>query len=162
MDAITALLEQYSIESTFLLIILVLIAVKFLGELFDYFRDRVGQRYEEATRAKKDKEEVLEKIEELQKGIIEVKEHLVDLDLKIAEINQEMSIHKKHLIENTRVNFLNAHAKYVYEQKQIDDATLQNLQHLYVSYKEDGGNGFVDQLMKEIESLDRVNPYDKK
>jgi hypothetical protein len=55
-----------------------------------------------------------------------------------------------------------AHAKYCYELGAIDDSMKQNLEYLYVRYKENGGNSFVDDLMSEIRELKTINPYELK
>jgi hypothetical protein len=68
-----------------------------------------------------------------------------------------MKLVQERLQENTRSFLIDAHHKFCYEVKGIDDLNLQSLERRYLYYKSAGGNSFVDELMKEIRELPKIN-----
>ena len=61
--------------------------------------------------------------------------------------------------ENTRSYLIDAHHKFCYERKAIDELNLQSMERRYLYYKAAGGDSFIDGLMEEVRKLPRINLY---
>jgi hypothetical protein len=61
--------------------------------------------------------------------------------------------------ENSRSFLIDAHHKFCYHYKKIDDLNLQSIERRYLYYKTAGGDTFIDHLMEEIRSLPRVTVF---
>ena len=68
-----------------------------------------------------------------------------------------MKLVQERLQENTRSFLIDAHHRFCYEVKGIDDLNLQSLERRYMFYKTAGGDSFIDDLMDEIRELPRLN-----
>ena len=70
-----------------------------------------------------------------------------------------MALVQERLQENTRSYLIDAHHKFCYEKRAIDDLSLQAMERRYLYYKTAGGNSFIDGLMDEVRNLPRINLY---
>ena len=70
-----------------------------------------------------------------------------------------MALVQERLQENTRSYLIDAHHKFCYEIKAIDDLNLQAMERRYLYYKTAGGNSFIDGLMDQVRQLPRINFY---
>ena len=75
------------------------------------------------------------------------------------EIDQSIALVQERLQENTRSYLIDAHHKFCYDIKAIDDLSLQAMERRYLYYKTAGGNSFVDNLMDEVRNLPKINFY---
>ena len=66
MDAITTLLSQLSIEGIILVIVLFAVAVKFLGELFEYLYNKLKKYFDIKDAKEEQHEEIMNKLNVLE------------------------------------------------------------------------------------------------
>ena len=178
MGEFTFLLNNYSIEQIILILIVVLLCCKVLIEIFNYFYDKARNYFGVKNTQQSWEDKVAKELEVLNNQMQEVQvrqqqqQHkLTRVEEKIDKIetySQEnynnyiqlensMKLVQERLQENTRSFLIDAHHKFCYEVKGIDDLNLQSLERRYLYYKSAGGNSFVDELMKEIRELPKIN-----
>lgn len=80
-------------------------------------------------------------------------EHQIQLDRSLALVQERLQ-------ESARSDLLDAHHKFCYEFKKIDDLSLQSIERRYLYYKTAGGDTFIDHLMEEVRQLPRVGYYE--
>jgi hypothetical protein len=81
-------------------------------------------------------------------------EHQIQLDRYLALVQESLQ-------ESARSDLLDAHHKFCYEFKKIDDLSLQSIERRYLYYKTAGGDTFIDHLMEEVRELPRISYYEK-
>lgn len=185
MDAITTLLSNLSVEGIILIIVLFAVAIKFLGELFEYLYNKV-KKYFDIKDAKEERhEEVMNSLHILQKDMKEQKErsekrqrqvdsidnklnqHYQDFeDLKssihnqtteITNLNDRIKTLTERTQDSTRAYLIDKHHHFCYQIKAIDDMSLQDMERRFMYYKAAGGDTFIDNLMEEVRALPRIN-----
>lgn len=159
-ESLELLFSQYSFESLILLFILLLVCFKFVGELWDYFYAKLRKFFNTTNEKDRCHKELMDNIDELKDGVSNLGVLIGGLDDRLAAVEKDLTHTKERLQENTRNNIIDAHHKYVYQTKVIDDIGLQSIERQYLYYKTAGGNSFIDGLMEEVRHLPKVNMYD--
>lgn len=103
------------------------------------------------TYSEKATEELKEFSDEITKDIEELK---VKLDGYIEKSDEADKTLKEGLMVLARDRLNQAH-RYFTNKEEIDMNSLSALESLYSSYKTLGGNGFVEDIMKDIRKLER-------
>ena len=172
MDAINSLLTEYSLPAIIIILILVLVAVKFLSELIIWFYEKAKNFFKKKNDAE---QKELTQDEQLNNHFEEAEKHFKKIDERFDEINEQILIsHQNQDSINERLNFMeerqqentrsfliDAHHKFCYEVGQIDDWNLQSIERRYMYYKTAGGNSFIDGLVAEIRELPRAHLEEK-
>lgn len=172
MNELNDLLSSYPLSELLLLIVGILAAAKTIWSILEYWLQKinihVGEKYKRQERwSNLDKkiddltvnldtriDGVALKIDELKQQNEQTHEHQVQLDKSLTLVQERLQ-------ENSRSYLLDAHHKFCYEFKKIDDLTLQSIERRYLYYKTAGGDTFIDHLMEEIRDLPRVSYYEK-
>lgn len=170
MNELNNLLSSYPLSELLLLIVGILTAAKIIWSVIEYWLQKidihVGEKYKRQERWESlDKKiddltnnldtninHVALKIDELKKQNEQTHEHQEQLDKSLVLVQERLQ-------ENSRSYLLDAHHKFCYEFKKIDDLTLQSIERRYLYYKTAGGDSFIDGLMDEIRKLPRINTY---
>lgn len=170
MSELKELFSSYPLTELILIIVGVLTVGKALWTLVEFWLQKidihVGERYRKqehwnnfnqkldglAQNLDAHINNVSEKIDTLKKQNDQTHEHQEQLD-------RTLSLVQERLQENARGYLLDAHHKFCYEIKQIDDLSLQSIERRYLYYKTAGGDTFIDHLMEEIRELPRLNYY---
>lgn len=150
-----SLLTQYSATEIFVVLILFLVALRFLEELISHF-------YEKLKKQILKEEETPDKIQQLEEKIDRMITKMDQNTKQIEQTENALKIVQERLQENTRTAIIDAHHKYVYNYSAIDDITMQSLERRYLYYKASGGNSFIDTLMEEMRALPRLSLENKK
>jgi hypothetical protein len=100
-------------------------------------------------------EEINGKIDALSEQNEQTHRHQEQTESTVALLQERMQ-------ENTRSYLIDAHHKFCYQFKQIDDLNLESLERRYLYYKTSGGDTFIDHLMEEVRALPRVDFYGDK
>ena len=183
MSELNNLLSSYPLSELLLLIVGMLAAGKAIWSLIEYWLEKidvhVGEKYKRQERWDNlDKKidsltatldnhiedlttRVDEHIDVLSNKVEELKEQNKQTHEHQEQIDRSLVLVQERLQENSRSYLLDAHHKFCYEFKKIDDLTLQSIERRYLYYKTAGGDTFIDHLMEEIRELPRVNYYEK-
>ena len=160
MSALESLLTQYSIESILIFLIGIVLAFKFLSELWDWAYNRIRNHFNIKTDQQQQEAEDREHMDRIEQKLDELSKDMHDRHDKLADSVAELKDKQRQttdrLQENTRSYIIDKHHFLCYQMKQIDDLTLQSLERRYMFYKADGGDSFIDQLMEELRELPRV------
>jgi len=166
------LLSSYPLSELLLLIVGLLAVGKAIWSLAEYWLEKidvhVGKKYKQQERWNNlDKkiddlttnldnhiDNLAGKVDELKIQNEQTHEHQIQLDRSLALVQERLQ-------ENSRSDLLDAHHKFCYEFKKIDDLSLQSIERRYLYYKTAGGDTFIDHLMEEVRELPRVSYYEK-
>ena len=170
MNELKDLFSSYPLSELILLIVIILASGKSIWMIIDFWLDkiniRVSEKYKRQERWEhldkkmdslgqnldKHIDGITEKIEELKTQNEETHTHQMQLDKSLALVQERLQ-------ETARSYLIDAHHKFCYEIKQIDDLSLQSIERRYLYYKTAGGDTFIDHLMEEIRELPRIGYY---
>lgn len=184
MDAVTTLLSQLSIEGIILVIVLFAVAVKFLGELFEYFYTKLKTYFDIKDAKEEQHEEIMNKLNVLETRSVKQEECSEYRQAQVDKISKQLdeqdckSTELKHALENqtkeisslksqignlteraqdsTRAYLIDKHHYFCYQIHGIDDMSLQDMERRFMYYKVAGGDTFIDDLMEEVRALPRL------
>lgn len=159
MDIVIALFSQYSMEGILVLCILMLVAFKFISELIDFAYNKLKCYFNKETQKEDWKKSISEGLQELNAQLSSVNQEMFQVTSRLEGVEKNLKLTEERLQENTRSYLIDAHHRFVYQEKAIDDLNLQSMERRYVYYKAAGGNSFIDGLMKEVRQLPKVNFY---
>lgn len=178
MGDLKELFSLYSIEQIILFLVLVFTAGQALWKLIEFYWGKFSGAANKKFQEEQWKKEIGESLADLKKDVSDsltetasdLKESMSALDTKIDkvqaqteemhsrqdQIEKSFGLVKERMQENTRSYLIDAHHRFCYELKQIDDYSLASMERRYLYYKEAGGNTFIDNLMEEVRALPRV------
>ncbi len=135
------LLTTFSISEILLFIVVLAIAVKKLIDFIDWSRQRARQ-------AIKEKDHPLELAKKHDEELNNIKQQL-------SSIQKNMSILIQSDKDDIKHSIVKDHHYFCYKLGSIDDFSLDVIERRYSHYKEQGGNSFIDDLMRELRALPR-------
>ena len=138
------LFQTYSVQQILIFIIFLAIAIKGVVSFIDW----IGNRLKKFV-YKTDYPDRLQS--DIQKQSQEINQLKIALDEIISMVNMLIESDK----DSIKAYITEKHHIYVYQQKSIDDYTLDCIEKRYTHYKDEGGNSFVKQLMDELRGLPR-------
>ena len=184
MDAVTTLLSQLSIEGIILVIVLFAVAVKFLGELFEYLYTKLKKYFDIKDAKEEQHEEIMNKLNTLetrsvkqeersehrQAQVDKISKQLDEQDRKSANLQLTLENQTKEISslksqigtltertqDSTRAYLIDKHHHFCYQIHGIDDMSLQDMERRFMYYKAAGGDTFIDSLMEEVRALPRL------
>ncbi len=156
MNAIQELLSSLDITSIIFYIFLFFFAFKGAFEVSEYFYEKVKNFFAHKTESKTEMDELKEDVEELadQFGLLQLSIQAQTKD--IEDIKLDMKKDKERHVSEMAAVFKLKHHKYM-ALGAIDDLTLESLEKKYSYYKNQGGNGYVETLIKDIRGLKVVD-----
>ena len=161
MQDLQILFSQHSIEELIIFIVLVLVVVQGIWKTISFFLEK----YEIHTGKKIDgikwKEQLAESLEGLNEKMSELSEQNKITHEKQEQLEDTVSLLQERMQENTRSYLIDAHHRFCYQLRKIDDLNLESLERRYLYYKSSGGDTFIDHLMEDIRELPRVNFYEE-
>lgn len=150
MKDLIELLSTYSIGEILMFIILLALAFKGVVDFIDWGKKRwkgkiddIGAKEDEKN-AIKDNIDALFKMQQEQKKSIDKLTESVNLLIQSDKDDIKAWITEKHHY-------------YCYQLKYIDDFSLDCIEKRYAHYKQEGGNSFVEDLMRDLRSLKKVS-----
>lgn len=159
------LLTQYSLTEILIFLFILGAALKTTITMIDWFWERISKVFRKQQAETDRRECINEHIEKSEKQI----EELYEMHAKTKE-NLDKILNSIQLLINSDKDDIKAwitekHHYYCYERKYIDDYSLDCIEKRYTHYKNEGGNSFIEDLMKDIRRLPKTieqNPYHKK
>ena len=150
------LLENFSLKEIILFIVILALAIKGIVEFIDWAAKRIKKGFK-AEQLKANQSAHLDS------RLNGYDEKIEDLNEKIGNLAEQID----YLIDNTesligsnrdsiKSYITKEHHFFCYEQKWIDDYSLDCLEKRFSHYKKFGGNSFIEDLMEELRSLPKV------
>lgn len=156
------LLEQYSITEIIIFIVLLSSSFKGMVTFWDWFVKWLKGVFQ------KDHDELARRAAvntEIKQNLEQIKEIAKKQDELITQINTiqktvDLLIHSDK--DDIKSWITKEHHYFCYEQKFIDDYSLDCIEKRFAHYREEGGNSFIEELMKELRALPKVSMLDGK
>ena len=150
MKNLIELLSTYSVGEILIFIVLLALAFKGVIDFYDWAKKKIqgvidihtGEEIEQTTI--KDNIDELFKMQKAQKESIDKLTDSVNLLIQSDKDDIKAWITEKHHY-------------YCYQLKYIDDFSLDCIEKRYAHYKKEGGNSFVEDLMRDLRSLRKVS-----
>ena len=142
MNELIQLLTQFDMTTILIFIILIALSAKGIVTFFDWIKERIMKMFNKQS--KKEKE-----LEQLQQQELDIKELRKNIESIQSNINLLIESDK----DDIKAYITEKHHFYCYQQKYIDDYTLNCLEKRFNHYEVEGGNSFVRNLMDELRAL---------
>lgn len=184
LDAITTLLSSFSIEGIIVILVLFGVAVKFLGELFEYLYTKLKKYFDIKDAKEEQHEEIMNKLNALEvcsakqeersqyrqtqvdkiskqldeqdKQSVELKQTLENQTKELSSLKSQITTLTERTQDSTRAYLIDKHHHFCYQTHGIDDMSLQDMERRFMYYKAAGGDTFIDGLMDEVRALPRL------
>lgn len=142
------LLKNYSLTDIAIFFIMLAFAIKGIVDFYDWAKNRITK-----TTSKQ------QSVEELHQKMMDTLELHNEQINKMAKL---INILIKSDRDDIKAWITEKHHYFCYDLGYIDDYNLQCVEARYKHYKEEDGNTFIDELMKDIRALPIVSAIHKK
>lgn len=146
------LLEQFDIKTIFIILLLTFFAIIEIMRGVDYLRSKE----EDKKKEEQDGEKRLSNLERLEKNN---EDTIQQVRCDVEEIKQNVNLLITSDKDDIRA-WITDKYHYFIQLGYIDDFTLDCLERRFKSYKQEGGNTYVDSMMEELRRLPRKNLSD--
>lgn len=150
MKNLIELLSTYSVGEILIFIVLLALAFKGVVDFYDWAKKKIRDRMGEITDGETEKDTIKNNIDELFKMQRAQKE---SIDKLTESVNLLIQSDK----DDIKAWITEKHHYYCYQLKYIDDFSLDCIEKRYAHYKKEGGNSFVEDLMRDLRSLRKVS-----
>ena len=155
------LLTQYSLTEILVFLFVLITALKTTLTSVEWLWERISRIFKKQQQDVEHQEDFTKYVQESEKQIKE----LYELHSK-TEANLNKIIDSIQLLINSDKDDIKAwitekHHYYCYEKRHIDDYSLDCIEKRYAHYKNEGGNSFVEDLMKDIRRLPKTSSVNK-
>lgn len=151
------LLNTYSVDEIVFFLVLFAIAAKEVINFIDWAKERLRKSFS------------LE--HEKEKSVNDLSNQILTLSNDLQEIHDTIKENQEHqnkmqetinlLVESDKDDIKSwltqQHHYWVYEKGFIDDYSLNCIEKRYGHYKDEGGNSFIEDLMKDLRELPKVS-----
>ena len=159
MNDLTYFFTNWSIEESIIYIVALILAIKVVWSSIEWVWDKIKIRLAITNNKEKWENNISKQLTELHKAISNLEQQNQAIQKQEEKVNANLNVVQERLQEDTRSFLIDAHHKFCYQIKSIDDINMQSLERKYLYYKTAGGNSFIDGLMEEIRELPRINIY---
>lgn len=142
MNELIQLLKQFDITTFLTFTIVLALAAKGVIIFFDWVKERLMKMFNKQTK----KQRQIEQLQQQEKSIKELKNNM-------ESIQSKMNLLIESDKDDIKAWITEKHHFYCYQQKYIDDYTLDCLEKRFSHYEVEGGNSFVHNLMEELRAL---------
>ena len=159
MGELNNLLTHYPLQELIIIFFLFVSIIISIWKMYDFFNEKYKVVLEKRKTEMKWKEEISCTLNDLDSKIDNLNIQNQKIYKKQEEVDATLALVQERMQENSRSFLIDAHHKFCYHYKKIDDLNLQSIERRYLYYKTAGGNTFIDHLMEEIRSLPRVTLF---
>lgn len=158
------LLEQYTITDIFIFLFLFATGLKAILMLWDWFVDRLRKFFNKEVKVQQDKDELKEQVQQSISRIDAVAQKQDELVTQLKSLQETVTLLVHSDKDDIKSWITKEHHFFCYEQKYIDDYSLDCIEKRFTHYKAEGGNSFVEDLMRDLRALPKVSvlPNDAK
>ena len=163
------LLRSYEVSEILIFMVLLVFAIKGGWDLIDYFKKKYNEKFNKDYDKKKAEDllsehyakcsnqhiESVQKYEELGNKIDSLAENM---EIKFKDIDKRFDDLEKSDMHQIKHEIVKDYHHFVDEVGWIDDFNLNCLELIYEDYKREGGNSYIEGLMKELRALPKHPP----
>ena len=155
------LLTQYSLTEILVFLFVLITALKTTLTSVEWLWERISRIFKKQQQDVEHQEDFTKYVQDSEKQIKE----LYELHSK-TEANLNKIIDSIQLLINSDKDDIKAwitekHHYYCYEKRHIDDYSLDCIEKRYAHYKDEGGNSFIEDLMRDIRRLPKTSSLNK-
>lgn len=150
MKDLIELLSTYSVGEILIFIVLLALAFKGVVDFYDWAKKKIQGVIDTHTEEETEQTTIKDNIDELFKMQKAQKE---SIDKLTESVNLLIQSDK----DDIKAWITEKHHYYCYQLKYIDDFSLDCIEKRYAHYRKEGGNSFVEDLMRDLRSLRKVS-----
>lgn len=154
------LLKSYSVSDIILFIIILALAIKSVIDFFDWAHNRLKQKFDKENINQENKNAIDERFEKTEQDIKNLQNNQEEIGKTLENLNKKIDILIESDKDDIKADLTRIHHYYCYTQKWIDDYTLDCAIRRYSHYKDEGGNSFIGDFMKDLKALPKRPPED--
>ncbi len=147
------LLEAYSVSDILIFIVVFGLAIKGVVTFWDWAVDRLRKVFNKETAQQKKEESIEAHFERDDRLLEQLSHNQEDLKAELKMIQDNINLLLASDKDDIKSWITEKHHFYCYDQKWIDDYSLECIEKRYDHYKDEGGNSFIKELMDEIRKL---------
>lgn len=158
------LFTAYSLSEIVVLIIILCLAIKEAVTFYDWSKTRILQGVNKNLKDQTDRGKLQHEIDDMneifaQKEIAfcakkqEINDGLAEMDARIDKLEKKINILINSDKDDIKAYIVDKHHHFCYDQRWIDDYSLDCLEKRYSHYTIEGGNSFIADLMSELRAL---------
>lgn len=159
MNELNNLLTHYPLQELIIVFGLFVGLIVSIWKIFDFFRSKYEESLQKREKEIDWKENISHTLSDLDSKIDSLNKQNQRIYEKQEQVDTTLALVQERMQENSRSFLIDAHHKFCYQYKKIDDLNLQSIERRYLYYKTAGGDTFIDHLMEEIRSLPRVTVF---
>lgn len=154
------LLKHYSVSDIILFVVFLGLAIKAVIDFFDWAHNRLKQKFDKENINQENKNIINERFEKTEEDIKNLKNNQEEIVKTLENLNKKIDILIESDKDDIKADLTRIHHYYCYTQKWIDDYTLDCAIRRYSHYKDEGGNSFIEDFMKDLKKLPKRQPED--
>ena len=152
-------LLQYPLQELIIIIFIIVSVIVSVWKIYDFLHGKYEDDIEKKKKELEWKENLSRSLSDLDSKIDNLNKQNQKIYKKQEEVDATLVLVQERMQENSRSFLIDAHHKFCYKYKKIDDLNLQSIERRYLYYKTAGGDTFIDHLMEEIRALPRVTVF---
>ena len=152
------LLEHYSISDIVLFVVLIAVSIKGIVDFIDWAHKRLKEKYDRENTSETIHNEIIERLEGHEKRIQRIEQNQLDIIKSLESLNNKINVLIESDKDDIKADLTRIHHFYCYNQKWIDDYTLECCEKRYKHYRDEGGNSFIEGFMNELRNLPKKPP----
>lgn len=156
LNELNNLLTHYPLPELIIIFCLFVGSIISIWKVFDFFRTKYDESLQKREKEVDWKEDISNILNNLSSKIDNLNEQNKKIYKKQEQVDVTLALVQERMQENARSFLIDAHHKFCYKYKKIDDLNLQSIERRYLYYKTAGGDTFIDHLIEEIRSLPRA------
>ena len=151
MQTFLDLISQYSIGEIIVFLVMLFLSFKQIVEFIDWIKGKIEKRDKKQLNQYQEEKDLYKEIEYFQEYVQQSQKYLSKMQEQIdLLIESDKDAIKAYITKE--------HHHFCYEQKWIDDYSLDCLEKRFGHYVEEHGNSFIESLMTELRNLPRREP----
>ncbi len=147
------LIGTYSIQEILLFLVTFALAVKGFVSFWDWGYERLKKVFKKETEQEGKITFIQEQIDEHKKAHDILKENQSQLQDTLSNLMDKVNLLIQSDKDDIKSFITERHHHFCYKEKWIDDYSLDCIERRYKHYTEEGGNSFVEELMRELREL---------
>lgn len=155
MNVIEKLLAAYSIEELIFLVIALGLTVKSLISFYDWIADRVRKMLNKQSKQEQEKQAILDRLDAQTEIIKTLSDSVKTISNENHALRNKLDILFESDKDSIRAWITQQHHRFM-ALGYIDDYSLDCLERRFTHYQEEGGNSYIEDLMKDLRSLRKV------
>lgn len=159
MSELNNLLSSYPLQELIVIICLIIGAVISNWKMYDFLHGKYEDALQKREKENNWKDNISQTLNDLNSKIDNLSTQNQKIYNRQEQVDITLALVQERMQENSRSFLIDAHHKFCYHYKKIDDLNLQSIERRYLYYKTAGGDTFIDHLMEEIRSLPRVTVF---